>query len=131
MRSMLVSCVVLAAASTTSGYIHVPPTTLKGVCKGAPWIRVLTVKDRDEEKGGVTFEVAETLLDNKQWKSGVASFRLIVPPDAPGGKAVLRQLERGKTVVLFSNEGEGDKPSGFGYACLGKGWYSIHYSPRG
>jgi hypothetical protein len=128
MKRVLIALVVFAPASTALGYIHVPPTDLKGVCKMAPWIRVLTVKDRNEEKGGVTFEVTETLRDNKRWKSGVTSFRLIVPPDASGGKTVLRQLKVGRTVVLFSNEGEGEKPSAFGYACFGDGWYSVHYS---
>ena len=131
MRACLVICAVLGAACPAPGYIHVPPTTLKGVCKGAPWIRILTVKACDKEKGRVTFEVSEALLDNPKWKSGVVSFRLSVPADAPGAKSVLDQLEVGKNVVMFSNEGEGKNASGFGYVCFGKGWYSVDYNPKG
>jgi hypothetical protein len=92
------------------------------VCQEATWIRILAVKACNKEKGGVTFEVGETLRDNPKWKSGVVSFRLVVPADTPGAKSILEQMEVGKTVVLFSDEGEGKQAFGFGYACLGKDW---------
>jgi hypothetical protein len=121
---------VLGSAAPAPGFIHVPPTDLRGVCRGVSWIRVLTVQERNEEKGGVTFDVKETLRENRQWKSGVASHRrLVVPADAPGAKAVLKRLGPGTTVVLFSSEGEGETPFAFGYACYGEGWYSVQYSP--
>jgi hypothetical protein len=131
MRSFWILCTVLAATSAASGYIHKPPTTLAGVCKEATWVRILTVKACNKEKGAVSFEVSETLRDNPKWKSGVVSFRMIVPADAPGGKSILKSLEVGKTVVLFSDEGEGKNAFAFGYACLGKDWYSVHYNPQG
>jgi hypothetical protein len=133
MRRCSTALVILAAASTALGYIHAPPTTLKGICtdSNSNWIRVLTVKDRNEEKGAVTLEVTETLREHTKWESGVASFRLLVRDDAPGGRAVLQELKPGLTVVLFSSEGDGEKPWAFGYACYGEGWYSMQYSPQG
>ena len=116
--------------SPASGYIHVPPLTLKKMCEDSGSIRVLTVKARDKDKGVVTFEVAEAI---QAPKSGVSSFRLVIRPDAPGGKPILESMAPGTTVVLFSCEGDsGNATRAFGYVFIDKNCYSVDYNaPNG
>ena len=100
MRSTPTFGLMLGTALLGFAYTHVPPTTLKRVCKEASWIRVLIVKAHDQEKRVVAFELSETVQDNPKWKSGVVSFRLLVPADAPGSQSVLDLLEVGKSVSV-------------------------------
>jgi hypothetical protein len=130
MQKWLVVCAVIAATpSPASGYIHVPPTTLKTLCNDSGSIRVLTVKACDKDRGVVTFDVGEEL---RSPRSGVTSFRLVVPPDAPGRKPVLEWMAVGNSVVLFSSEGDsGENTRALGYAFIDEGCYLVDYNAAG
>jgi len=121
--------IAVAMTSTASGYIHVPPLTLKKMCDDSGAIRVLTVEACNKDKGVVTFEVAEAI---RAPKSGVSSFRLVIRPEAPGGKPILESMVSGKTVVLFSSEGDSGKATrAIGYAFIDENCYSVDYNAPG
>ena len=53
--------VMALAVSSSVGYIHFPPETMRKMCKQSTNIRVLAVKKYDKERGIVVYRVAETL----------------------------------------------------------------------
>jgi len=128
-RVLVVAGLAIVAASSAWGYIHVPPPTLKKMCDDSGSIRVLAVAACDKDRGVVTFDVGEAILAPK---SGVASFRLVVRPDAPGAQTTLESLAAGKGVVLFTCEGDSGKNTrALGYAFTDAGCYSVDYNAEG
>lgn len=128
MRTALPLCALLFASPALS-YVHVPPQTLAKLCADSRQIRALKVKSRQVEKGAVVFEVADALRDKE--KSSIASFRLLVRPDAAQAKAALDRLAPGSTAVLFSQEdGDGKRARGFGYVFLDEFVFSVDYNAQ-
>ncbi|MBY0229218.1 MAG: hypothetical protein K2W96_08080 [Gemmataceae bacterium] len=117
---------ILFATSPAWGVIHAPPATLKEMCDGVGWIRVLKAVPA---KGGVLLEPVETIRKGRE--TGVESFRLAIPATASGAEAIRKKLGAGAPVVLFSNENKGKGLVGFGYACVDEAWFSVDYNAEG
>jgi hypothetical protein len=112
-------------ASPAAGYIHFPPQTLPKMCKQATNIRVLAVKNYDKEKGGIIFEVTETLKGENP--KGM-SFRHAIRKDLAGTQPIFDWVEGGKQAVMFTIEGNG---IACGYVFIDQFCYSVDYNKAG
>src|SRR5262249_18114866 len=117
--------VLALAAPAAFGYIHFPPMTLPKMCKTSTFVRVLTVKKFDKDKGIVVFEVVETL---KGEKSAIKSFRHTLRADAEGVKPILDWVGDDKQAVMFTIEGGG---IACGYVFIDDYCYSVDYNRSG
>jgi hypothetical protein len=124
-RLVGVALVMTLAAPAAVGYIHFPPATLPKLCKTSTFVRVLSVKKFDKEKGILVFDVVETL---KGEKSAITSFRHNLRADADGVKPILDWVGDDKRAVMFTIEGPG---LACGYVFIDDYCYSVDYNKAG
>jgi hypothetical protein len=113
------------AVSSSVGYIHFPPETMRKMCKQSTNIRVLAVKKHDKDKGVIVYELVETLKG--QNPKGM-SFKHAIRKDFDGVKPIFEWVGDGKRAVMFTLE---DRQSACGYVFIDKFCYSVDYNRKG
>jgi len=124
-----VALAVALSITAAGGYIHFPPITLQKLCQTSHHVRVLKVAKFDKDKRVIVFEVAETL---KGEKALITSFKHVIRADAEGTKPILDWVEKGKTAVAFSIEGQnGSGTLGIAYVFIDDFCYTVDYNAVG
>jgi hypothetical protein len=113
------------ASSSSVAYIHFPPPTMQKMCKQSSNIRVLSVQRHDKERGGIVYEVVETL---KGENPKHMSFKHVIRKDTEGAKPIFDWVGDGKRAVMFTIEGGA---IACGYVFIDKFCYSVDYNRQG